>query len=160
MNHLLENCLIAGSLLLTILIPVSLAIIKSRKRKKEKISNGLKAAEQESELTFRHVDQLDAFIIGLDPVKKKLIQMDYVHFQVDLIDLEGIDSCVLEEKKQGDTLQLLQLGLKDKHQKLSHIVFYKQYHDNEWHLKRTIRLAAKWKLLIREAIRSAEMHTK
>jgi hypothetical protein len=155
MNHILENCLIAGTLLAIILIPVSLAMIRSRKRRKQKISSELKAAEQERELSFQHIDQLDAFVIALDPVRKKLIQMDHTDYRIGQIDLEEIDSCVLEEKKQGDTLQLLQLGLRDKHQKISHIVFYKQYHDNDWHLKRTIQLAAKWKLLIQEVIQPA-----
>jgi hypothetical protein len=155
MTHILENCLIAGALLTVILLPVSLAMIRSHKRRKQKISDELKAAEQERELSFQYVDQLDAFVIALDPVKKKLIQMDHTDYQIGQIDLEGIDSCVLEEKKRGDTLQLLQLGLRDKHQKISHIIFYRQYHDNDWHLKRTILLAAKWKLLIQDVIRPA-----
>jgi hypothetical protein len=153
MNHILENGLTVAILLTIILIPVSLAIVRSNKRKKEKISNELRAAEKDRQLSFQHVDKLDAFIIALDPVRKKLIQMDHKDYQIDEIDLDEIDSCILEEKKQGNTLHLLQLGLRDKHRKTAPIVFYKQYHSNEWHLKRTIRLAAKWKLLIQDVIR-------
>ncbi|MES2275103.1 MAG: hypothetical protein V4592_03710 [Bacteroidota bacterium] len=155
MNHVLENCLIVAVLIAIILIPVRLSILRSRKRKKQKIDNELKAAEKDKDLCFQHIDQLDAFVIALDPVKKKLIQMGQADYQIDLIDLREIVSCVLEEKKQGDTLQLLQLGLRDKNQKASHIVFYKQYQHNEWHLKKTIRMAAKWKLLIQDTIRQA-----
>jgi len=155
MTHILENCLIAGVLIAIVLLPVILAMIRSRKRRKQKISAELIAAEQERDLSFQHIDHLDAFVIALDPLKKKLIQMDHADYQIGQIDLDEIDSCVLEEKKRGNTLQLLQLGLRDKDQKILHIVFYKQYHDNDWHLKRTIRLAAKWKLLIQDVIRPA-----
>ncbi|MEO6851562.1 MAG: hypothetical protein ABI166_13055 [Mucilaginibacter sp.] len=155
MTHLFENCLIAGVLIAIILLPVSLAMIRLRKRRKQKISAELMAAENERELSFQHIDHLDAFVIALDPLKKKLIQMDHAEYQIGQIDLEEIDTCVLEEKKQGNTLQLLQLGLRGKDQKVLHIVFYKQYHDNDWNLKRTVRLTAKWKLLIQDAIRPA-----
>lgn len=155
MNQVLENLLIVGCILAVILVPVCLTVIRSRKRKKQRISNELKAAEQERKLSFHHVDQMDDFILALDPVRKKLIRMSHGDYEIGQFDLEGVDSCVLMEIKRGDTLQLLQLGLRDKDQKTSHIVFYKQYHGNDWHLKRTIRLAEKWKDLIQGVIRPA-----
>ena len=155
MNQVLENLIIVGCILAVILVPVCLTVIRSRKRKKQRISNELKAAEQERKLSFHHVDQVDDFILALDPVRKKLIRMSHGDFEIGQFDLEGVDSCVLMEIKRGDTLQLLQLGLRDKDQKLSHIVFYKQYQGSDWHLKRTIRLAEKWKDLIQEVIRPA-----
>jgi len=155
MNQVLENLFIVVCILAVILIPVCLIVIRSRKRKKQRISNELKAAEQEMELSFHHIDQVDDFILALDPVRKKLIRISHADLEIGLFDLEGVDSCVLMEIKRGDTLQLLQLGLRDKNQKLSHIVFYKQYQGSEWKLKRTIRLAEKWKDLIQEVIRTA-----
>ena len=155
MNQVLENLFIVGCILAVILIPACLAVIRSRKLKKQKISRELKAAEQARDLSFHHVDEVDDFILALDPVRKKLIRMSHADFAIGQFDLEGLDSCVLIEIKRGDTLQLLQLGLHDKDQKLSHIVFYKQYQGNDWHLKRTIRLAEKWKDLIQNVIRPA-----
>lgn len=153
MNHTLENCLIIAVLLLIILIPVVLTVNSSRKRKKEKNVSALQNAATTLQVSFEHADQLDAFIIAMDPDKKVLVKMDLQSYQLEQFDLNEISSCVLEEKKQGNTLQLLQLILRDKSQKALSIIFYKQHHDNDWRLKRSIAIAMQWKILINDTIR-------
>jgi hypothetical protein len=70
-----------------------------------------------------------------------------------LIDLKGITDCTLDEKKQGKAIQQLQLILLGKDQlPLHHIVFYRQYVDNEGRLKQTARIAAQWEVMIKAII--------
>lgn len=155
MDRFLENCIIIAVLVLIILIPVGLAVNSSRKRKKKKINAELQSAESNLQVSFEHTEQLDSFVIAMDPGKKALIKMDLQDYQLEQFDLSEISSCVLEEKKHGNTMQLLQLILRDKGQKGHPIIFYKQYKDSDWHLKRLISAAAQWKLLINDAIRRA-----
>jgi glycine cleavage system pyridoxal-binding protein P len=155
MNNFLENCLIIAVLLLIILIPVGLTVNSSRKRKNKKINFELQSAERNLQVFFEYTDQLDSFVIAMDRGKKMLIKMDLQDYQLERFDMNEISSCVLEEKRHGDTMQLLQLILCDKSQKRHPIIFYKQHHDNDWHLKRSISTAAQWKLLINDAIRQA-----
>ncbi|MGN6396757.1 MAG: hypothetical protein ACTHMI_14395 [Mucilaginibacter sp.] len=111
MNQILENSLIAGILTIFIIVPVCLVIVRSRKRRKQKISRELKAAERKMGLSFDHVDQLGFIVIALGPWKKKIIQIDRLEYQIGQIDLADVDSCALMEVKRGGTLQLLQLVL-------------------------------------------------
>jgi uncharacterized membrane-anchored protein YhcB (DUF1043 family) len=155
MNNLLENCLIVAVLLLVILIPIGLTISRSRKRKMQKNNLELQNAEKNLKASFEHQDQLDSFIIAMDPNKKMLIKMALNDYQLEQFDLSTISSCVLEEKKQGETLQLLQLILLDRNKKDYPIIFYKQHKDSEWNLKRSISTARQWKVLIDDTISHA-----
>ena len=153
MNRIIENCLIVAVLLIIILIPVYLAVRNSRNQKKNKISNELIKAEKDFKACFHHIDQLDSFVIAMDQRKKVIIQMDLKDYKSQLIDLKNVESCIVEEKKQRDTIQLLQLVLRNSSQQaLHHIILYKQYVDNEWHLKKLIKTAAQWEVMINRAI--------
>jgi hypothetical protein len=153
MNHVLENCLIVAVLLIIILIPVYLAVRNSRNHKKKKISSELIKAEKDFQANFHRIDQLDSTVIAMDQDKKVIIQMDLKDYKSQLIDLKNVESCTIEEKKQRNTIQLLQLVLRNSSQQaLHHIILYKQYVDNEWHLKKLIKTAAQWEVMINKAI--------
>lgn len=154
MNHVLENSLILAALLIIILIPILWTVKRSRKLKKEKINNELAMAEDSLQASFQHIDHLDSFVLAMDRDKKLIVQMDLMEYKNQLIDLTDVGSCTLEEKKQGNVTQLLQLVLRNKsRQILHHIIFYKQYIDNDWHLKRSTKTAAQWNFLINNIIR-------
>lgn len=153
MNHVLENCLIVAVLLIIVLTPVCLAVRNSRNLKKKKISNEIVKAEKDFKANFHHIDHLDSFVIAMDHDKKVIVQLDLNDYTSQLIDLKSITSCAVEEKKQKDTTQLLQLVLRNSSQQaLHHIIFYKQYADNEWHLKRSAKTAVQWEMMINRTI--------
>lgn len=154
-NHILENSLIAAVLLTIVLTPLIWAIIHSRNVKRKRISSELLKAEKDYQAQFHHIDHLDSSVIALDHDKKVIIQIDIKDYTSQLIDLKNIASCTLEEKKQKNTIQLLQLVLRNNAQQaLHHIILYKQYIDNEGHLKRFVKTAAQWEILINRAISS------
>jgi hypothetical protein len=153
MNHVLENCLVVAVLLIIVLTPVYLAVRNSRNHKKKRISSELIKAEKDFRACFHQIDQLDSFVIAIDQRKKVIVQMDLKDYKSQLIDLKNVESCILEEKKQKDTVQLLQLVLRNSSQQvLHHIILYKQYVDNEWHLKKLVKTAAQWEVMINRAI--------
>jgi hypothetical protein len=153
MNRIIENCLIVAVLLIIILIPVCLAIRNSRINKKKEIGNELIKAERQFKACFHHIDQLDSFVIAMDQKKKVIFQMDLKDYKSELIDLKDVSNCIVEEKKQRNTIQLLQLVLRNSSQQaLHHIILYKQYVDNEGRLKNLIKTASQWEVMINRAV--------
>ncbi|HEY4194014.1 MAG TPA: hypothetical protein VGM63_00645 [Mucilaginibacter sp.] len=153
MNRIVENCLIVAVLLIIILIPVCLAIRKSRINKKKEIGNELIKAERQFKTCFHHIDQLDSFVIAMDQKKKVIFQMDLKDYKSELIDLKDVSNCIVEEKKQRNTIQLLQLVLRNSSQQaLHHIILYKQYVDNEGRLKNLLKTASQWEVMINRAV--------
>lgn len=152
-NHILENSLIVAALLTIILTPVIWAVIHSRRLKRQRISSEIIKAEKDYQAQFHHIDHLDSSVIALDENKKVILQMDVKDYTNQLIDLKNVASCAVEEKKQKNNIQLLQLVLRNSGQQaLHHIVLYKQYIDNEGHLKKRVKTAAQWEVLINRAI--------
>ena len=153
MNNSIENGLIAAILLLIIFIPVYIAVRNSRSKKKRRITHELHLLEQQHNLSFQVIEQFDSFAIAADKVKKTLIKVDLKDYSSELIDLGNVADCTVEEKKQRNVIQLLQLVLWDKNkQPMHYIVFYRQYIDNEGNLKKTVRIAAQWEEMIRAIV--------
>lgn len=109
--------------------------------------------EKSHGISLQIMAQLDSFSIILDKTKKVIVMVNLNDFKSETINLNEVSDCSLYEKTQGKTVQLLQLVLyNEKEQPLHHVVFYKQYVDNEGHLKRNRILAEKWKELIKAVI--------
>ncbi|MCO5950267.1 hypothetical protein [Mucilaginibacter flavidus] len=153
MSNTIENGLIAAILFLIIFIPVYLAVRSSRNKKKRRITHELHLLEQQHGLTFRVIDKLDSFAIVIDQLKKVIIKVNLLDYSSELIDLKNISDCTIDEKRQGSSIQLLQLVLWDKNKHPIHyITFYKQYVDNEGNLKKATRIAAQWEEMIKASI--------
>ena len=153
MNHVLENGLIVAVLLIIVFTPIYLAVRNSRNLKKKKISDGLIQAEKDFGANFQQIDHLDSSVIAMDKDKKLIVQLDINDYTSHMIDLKNIASCTIEEKKKGRATQLLQLVLRNSsNQALHHIILYKQYIDNEWHLEKSGKTAAHWEVMINRAI--------
>jgi hypothetical protein len=89
----------------------------------------------------------------MDQKKKVIFQMDLKDYKSELIDLKDVSNCIVEEKKQRDTIQLLQLVLRNSSQQaLHHIILYKQYVDNEGRLKNLLKTASQWEVMINRAV--------
>ena len=153
MTHTIENGLITAILCIIIFIPIYLVVRNARIKKKKKISNELSAIEKDLDLSLQAIEQFDSFVIAIDRAKKIIVKMALKDYSPQLIDLNGITACMLDEKKQGKAIQQLQLVLLGKDQiPLHHIVFYRQYVDNEGRLKQTTRIAAQWEVMIKAII--------
>ena len=153
MNNSIENGLIVAILFIIIFIPIYLSVRNSRYKKKKKIKHELYLLGQHHNLSFQVVEQLDSFALVADKIKKVIVKVNLKDYSPELISLENIIDCTLEEKKQGNNIQQLQLVLWDgKQQPLHNIVFYRQYVDNEGHLKRTAQIAAQWEEMIKAII--------
>jgi len=153
MNNSVENGLIAAILFLIIFIPVCLAIKNSRSKKKRRITHELHLLEQQHGLTFQVIDQLDSFAIVIDQLKKIVVKVNLHDYSSELIDLKNISDYTLNEKRQGNSIQLIQLVLWDKNKHPIHYIdFYKQYIDNEGNLKKATRIAAQWEEMIKASI--------
>lgn len=153
MNHAAENGLIIGVLLTIIFIPVYLVTRNARHKKKTRIGDELTKIQESHGFSFDIPDYLDSFALAVDQNAKMIAQIPFADSGTTLIDLKDISSCWLQEKKQGKALQLLQLVLRNKDGQTAHqIVFYKQYVDNELHLKQTAKTAGQWELLVKRLI--------
>ncbi|MCR8556630.1 hypothetical protein KXD93_03210 [Mucilaginibacter sp. BJC16-A38] len=153
MTHTIENTLITGILCIIIFIPIYLAVRSARIKKAKKVSNELSKIEKELNLSLQAIEHFDSFVIAIDRAKKTIIKMALNDYSPELIDLRGVTSCRLDEEKLGKATQQLQLILLDKDkQALHHIVFYRQYVDNEVRLKRTAQVAAQWEVMIKALI--------
>jgi len=155
MNNSIENGLIAAILFLIIFIPVYLAVRNSRNKKKRRITHELYLLEQHHGLSFQVIEQLDSFAIVIDQLKKVIFKVNLQDYSSELIDLKNISDCTLEEKKQGNVIQQLQLVLWDKNKHpMYYIAFYRQYIDNEGNLKEVSQIAAQWEEMIKAIIDS------
>ena len=150
MSNSMENALIVAVLFIIIAIPVFISVRNAKKRRQKKIMNELYVLEKNHNISLQIMAQLDSFSIVLDKIKKVIVIVNLSDFKSEIIDLKEVYNCSLDEKTQGKSVQLLQLVLSDKRgQSLRHIVFYKQYADNEGNLKRTIALAEEWQEMIK-----------
>ena len=153
MTHTTENILITAILCIIIFIPIYLAVRSARIKKAKKVSNELSKIEKDLNLSLQAIEQFYSFVIAIDRAKKIIINMALKDYSLQLIDLKGVTDCTLDEKKQGKATQQLQLVLLGKDQQpIHHIVFYRQYVDNEGHLKRTAQVAAQWEVMIKAII--------
>ncbi|MDP9076475.1 MAG: hypothetical protein M3O71_03545 [Bacteroidota bacterium] len=153
MTHTIENTLITGILCIIIFIPIYMAVRSARIKKAKKVSTELSRIEKEYNLSLQTIEQFDSFVIAIDRAKKTIIKMALNNYSLELIDLRGVTNCMLDEEKQGKATQQLQLVLLGKDQQaLHHIVFYRQYVDNEGRLKRITQVAAQWEVMIKALI--------
>lgn len=153
MTHTTENILITAILCIIIFIPVYLSVRSARIKKAKKVSNELSKIEKDLNLSLQAIEQFDSFVIAIDRAKKIIIKMALKDYSLQLIDLDGVTNCRLDEKKLGKTTQQLQLVLLGKDQQpLHHIIFYRQYVDNEGRLKRTAQVAAQWEVMVKAII--------
>ncbi|WP_295798679.1 hypothetical protein [Mucilaginibacter sp.] len=155
MNNTIENGLIAAILFLIIFIPVYLAVRSSRNKKKRRITHELHLLEQHHGLIFHVVDQLDSLAIAIDQLKKIIVKVNLQDYSSELIDLKDISDCTLDEKRQGTSIQLLQLVLWDNNKRPIYCIdFYKQYVDNEGNLKKAGRIAVQWEEMLKAGIKN------
>ncbi|SHL93971.1 hypothetical protein [Mucilaginibacter sp. OK098] len=153
MTHTIENSLITAILCIIIFIPIYLAVRSARIKKTKKISNELSLIEKDLDLALQAIEQFDSFVLAIDRGKKIIIKMDLKDYSPQLINLKSITDCTLVEKRRGAAINQLQLVLIGKDQQALHtIIFYQQYVDNEGRLKRNIRLAAQWEVMIKAII--------
>ncbi|MES2110223.1 MAG: hypothetical protein V4577_15805 [Bacteroidota bacterium] len=153
MSNSMENALIVAVLFIIIAIPIYLSVRKAKRQKNKKIMDALYLLEKKHNISLQIMAQLDSFSIVFDKIKKLIVIVSLNDFRSEIIDFKEISNCSLEEKTQGKAVQLLQLVLSDKKgQPLHHIVFYKQYVDNEGSLKRTLLLAEEWQEMIKAVI--------
>jgi hypothetical protein len=153
MSNSTENALIVAVLFIIIAIPIIISVRNAKKRKKKKMMDELHLLEKKHDISLQIMAQLDSFSIVLDKTKKVIVLVNLDDFKSEIIDLKEVSNCSLDEKMQGKSVQLLQLVLYNKkEQPLHHIVFYKQYVDNEGNLKRTMALAEEWQEMIKAVI--------
>ncbi|MGZ3871367.1 MAG: hypothetical protein ACXVJD_00530 [Mucilaginibacter sp.] len=152
MTHTIENVLVMAALFIIIFIPIYLAVKTARTRKRKKIMTELALIEKEHHLFLQAHEQFDTFIIAIDQAKKLIVKMSLNDYSPEFIDLKGVTSCLLEEKKQGKAIQQIRLKLSDNNQPVHYIVFYQQYVDNEGRLKRNALIAAQWEVMINAII--------
>ena len=153
MSNSIENALIAAVLLILIFIPIILSVRHGRNKRKRELANELSVLENDHNLSFQLIEELDSFSIVIDPVKKVIVIVYSKDFRSELIDLKQVSDCILEEKKQGKAIQLLLLVLLDKKsQPVHNIVFYRQYADNERSIRRATVIAGEWLEMIKAAI--------
>jgi hypothetical protein len=153
MSNSLENALVVAVLFIIIAIPIYISVRNGRKRKKKKVMDALYLLEKRHNISLQIMAQLDSFSIVIDKIKKLIVIISLSDLKSEIIDLKEVSDCMLEEKKQGKAIQLLQLVLTDKKgQPMHHIVFYRQYADNEGNLKRIIPKAGEWQEMIKAVI--------
>jgi hypothetical protein len=153
MSNSLENALIVAVLFIIIAIPIYISVRNAKKRKKKKVMDELYLLEKNHNISIQIMAQLDSFSIVLDKIKKVIVIVSLSDFKSEIINLKEVNDCTLEEKMHGKSVQLLQLILSDKKgQALHHIVFYKQYVDNEGSLKRSLSLAEEWQEMIKAVV--------
>jgi len=153
MSNSLENALVVAVLFIIIAVPIYISVRNARKRKKKKVMDALHLLEKKHNISLQIMAQLDSFSIVIDKIKKVIVIVSLGDFKSEIIDLKEVSDCMLEEKKQGKAIQLLQLILTDKKgQPMHHIVFYRQYTDNEGSLRRIISKAGEWQDMIKAVI--------
>lgn len=153
MSNSMENALVVAVLFIIIAIPIYISVRNVRKKKKKKIMDELYLLTKKHNISLQIMAQLDSFSIVIDKIKKLIVIISLSDLKSEIIDLKEVSDCTLEEKKQGKAIQLLQLVLTDKKgQPMHHIVFYRQYVDNEGSLKRTTSMAGEWLEMIKAVI--------
>lgn len=153
MSNSMENALVVAVLFIIIAIPIYISVRNGKKRKKKKVMDALYLLEKRHNISLQEMAQLDSFSIVIDKIKKVIVIISLSDLKPEIIDLKEVSECMLEEKKQGKAIQLLQLVLTDKKgQPMHHIVFYRQYIDNEGNLKRALSKAGEWQEMIKAVI--------
>jgi hypothetical protein len=98
MTHTTENILITAILCIIIFIPVYLSVRSARIKKAKKVSNELSKIEKDLNLSLQAVEQFDSFVIAIDRAKKIIIKMALKDYSMQLIELNGVTNCRLDEK--------------------------------------------------------------
>ncbi|HEY4327488.1 MAG TPA: hypothetical protein VGN20_26120 [Mucilaginibacter sp.] len=153
MEHTMENALIAGILLSVIIIPFFVITQKSKKQRKVALAARLTDLADKTNCQITQSDLLDTKAIGLDENSQTILFIDTNEENNLIIDLTEISTCNLLKKIDSSAINSIQLHIKDKNDKLLHVVpFYKRFADNESHLSIVAKTAEKWRLLIERTI--------
>ncbi|WP_183561474.1 hypothetical protein [Mucilaginibacter sp. SP1R1] len=149
MNHVSENALIVGTLLLIFIVPVYIISRQSKKRRKAKLNERLLTAIQDRQLSLTRSELIGNKIIGWDQSNKMLLFTAHDSQSMNVNDLKAASRSYVIKNMNGSAVKSVKLQVVDPNNMLlCSIPFYEQFMDNELKIKQLDEQAKGWEQLL------------
>lgn len=148
MKQIIENCLIAGTLFILIVLPFIIFSRRLKKKREAGMLNKLNEAAQGYGLIITRYVTINNNLIGWDRESAGLLfALD--EERPEYIRLDDVGRCYTLKKMNGRDVRSISLELHDRNGRLiNSIPFYRQFTDSEMTLKKALKYSAEWELLI------------
>ncbi|MES2062626.1 MAG: hypothetical protein V4456_11945 [Bacteroidota bacterium] len=148
MKQIIENSLIAGTLFILIVLPFIILSRKLKKKREAGMLNKLNEAAHDYGLKLTRYIAINNNLIGWDKENAVLLfALD--EERPEYIKLDGVGRCYTLKKMNGRAVRSISLELQDRNGRLiNSIPFYRQFTDSEMTLKKALKYAAEWELLV------------